>query len=170
MSTTTAAASVVEYRSPLTERSHWVLSLLGRLGPAIGLICIIILFSVLRWNTFATVANWQVMLMQTAVVGTAALGMTLVIISGGIDLSVGSNIALTTVVVARLLQEGFSPLAAAIGGVITGAIVGLFIGTFVAFIDLAPFIVTLGLWGGLRGLAKGLAYETTIDPGRENVA
>jgi ribose transport system permease protein len=160
-------APTLEYRSPYEQRQSVVLSVLAQLGPAIGLLCVIILFSVLRWDTFATIDNWQVMLMQTAVVGTAALGMTIVIVSGGIDLSVGSNIALTTVVVATLLQRGWPPMLAIVGGIISGALVGLFIGAVVSFVDLAPFIVTLGLWGGLRGLAKGLAHETTVDPGRD---
>lgn len=164
--TTTTAAQPIEYGSPYEDRSV-AGTILAQLGPALGLLTIIILFSVLRWNTFATVANWQVMLMQTAVVGTAALGMTIVIISGGIDLSVGSNIALTTVVVARLLQSNWPPLAAAIGGVIAGAACGSFIGALVAYGNLAPFIVTLGMWGAVRGLAKGVADETTVDPGRE---
>jgi ribose transport system permease protein len=157
----------LEHRSPYEQRQNVALSLLAQLGPAIGLLCVIILFSVLRWDTFATIDNWQVMLMQTAVVGTAALGMTIVIVSGGIDLSAGSNMAMTTVVVAKLLQHGWPPLLAALGGVVSGGIVGAFIGTLVTFVDLAPFIVTLGLWGGLRGLAKYVADETTVDPGRD---
>jgi ribose transport system permease protein len=157
----------LEYRLPYQERQNVALSILAQLGPAIGLLCVIILFSVLRWDTFATVDNWQVMLMQTAVVGTAAMGMTIVIVSGGIDLSAGSNMAMTTVVVAKLLQHGWPPLLAAIGGVLSGGIVGIFIGSLVTLMDLAPFIVTLGLWGGLRGLAKYAADETTVDPGRD---
>jgi len=164
---TPTPSSTLEYRSPYEQRQNAALSILAQLAPAIGLLCVIILFSVLRWNTFATFSNWQVMLMQTAVVGTAAMGMTIVIVSGGIDLSVGSNMALTTVVVARLLQHGWPPLWAAVGGVVSGGIVGAFIGSLVAFVDLAPFIVTLGLWGGLRGLAKVIAEETTVDPGRD---
>src|SRR5580698_9428263 len=73
---------------------------LARLGPLIGLIFVLSLFSALCPHTFPTIENFQLMLMQTAVVGTAALGATMIIISGGIDLSVGSNIALVTVVIA----------------------------------------------------------------------
>ncbi len=144
----------------------------AQLGPLIGLILIIALFWILQYTPwavgeFATVSNWQVMLMQTAVVATAALGATIVIISGGIDLSVGSNIALTTVVVASLLARGWSPILAAAGGVAVGSACGLVIGLLVAYGGLQSFIVTLGMWGALRGLAKGLAHERTVDPGVE---
>ncbi len=104
------------------------------------------------------------MLMETAVVGTAALGMTLIIISGGIDLSVGSTIALTTVVVALLLQQGWPAWAAALGGTAAGTAAGLLIGLLVTGLRLAPFIVTLGTWGAYRGLATGLAKKISSVP------
>jgi ribose/xylose/arabinose/galactoside ABC-type transport system permease subunit len=88
--------------------------------------------------------------------------MTMVIISGGIDLSVGSVIALTTVVIALFLNAGAPPLVAAIGGVIVGMICGSLIGFLITRLRLAPFIVTLGMWGALRGTAKGLANEQMI--------
>jgi ribose/xylose/arabinose/galactoside ABC-type transport system permease subunit len=88
--------------------------------------------------------------------------MTLVIVSGGIDLSVGSAIALSTVVIALLLERGTPPLLAACGGVVTGGLCGLLIGLFVTRLRLTPFIVTLGMWGALRGVAKGMANEQMI--------
>ena len=135
---------------------------LTRLGPLLGLVLVLLLFSILRPQTFLTWRNAEIMLLQTTVVAMGALGMTLIIISGGIDLSVGSNIALCTVVVALLLNAGAPPLLAAAGGVASGASCGLLIGLLVARGKLAPFIVTLGAWGALRGLAKGLAGETMV--------
>ena len=137
---------------------------LKRLGPVLGLLFVMALFSILAPEKFATGANLQLILLQTAVVGTAALGMTMVIISGGIDLSVGSVIALTTVVVALLLNSGFPPILAALGGVVVGVLCGSIIGMFVTQVRLSPFIVTLGMWGALRGSAKGLANEQMIVP------
>jgi ribose/xylose/arabinose/galactoside ABC-type transport system permease subunit len=102
------------------------------------------------------------MLLQTAVVGTAALGMTMIIISGGIDLSIGSNVALCTVVIALMLSSGVPPLFAAIGGILCGSLCGLMIGLLITRLSLTPFIVTLGMWGALRGLAKGLSGETMV--------
>jgi len=137
---------------------------LKRLGPVLGLLFVVALFAILAPEKFATGGNLQLILLQTAVVGTAALGMTMVIISGGIDLSVGSVIALTTVVVAILLKSGFPPILAALGGVVVGMVCGSIIGMFVTKVKLNPFIVTLGMWGALRGSAKGLANEQMIVP------
>jgi ribose/xylose/arabinose/galactoside ABC-type transport system permease subunit len=136
--------------------------MLKKLGPVIGLIFVVVLFTVLRPGKFATGDNFEIMLLQTAVVGTGALGMTIVIISGGIDLSVGSVVALTTVVIALLLSHGVPPLLAALGGVGAGMICGALIGTLITRLKLAPFIVTLGMWGALRGAAKGLASEQMV--------
>lgn len=133
-----------------------------RLGPFIGLAFVIALFGLLRPHTFLTADNFQIMLLQTAVVGTAALGMTLIIISGGIDLSIGSNVALSTVTVALLLAKGVPPALAALGGIAVSASCGAIIGTLITRLGLTPFIVTLGMWGALRGAAKGLANESIV--------
>ncbi len=138
--------------------NEWV----KKLGPLLGLLLVVALFSALRPRQFPTAANVEIMLLQTAVVGTAALGMTLVIASGGIDLSVGSQIALATVGLATLLAHGWSPLAAAGAVVMLGGLCGVVIGGLVTGLRLSPFIVTLGMWGGLRGAAKGLANETIV--------
>lgn len=137
-------------------------SWLAKLGPLIGLLFVVVLFGALRPRTFLSADNFQIMLLQTAVVGTAALGMTPIIVSGGIDLSIGSNIALGTVVIALLLKQGCPPAVAALGGVATGSACGAAIGLLVTRLRLTPFIVTLGMWGALRGLAKGLAHETMV--------
>ena len=133
-----------------------------KMGPLVGLLTVFLLFSLLRPEQFPRAANIEIMMLQTTVVGIAALGMTLVIISGGIDLSVGSVIALTTVAVASLLNQGWSPVAAATGGMAAGALCGTISGLLITRLRLAPFIVTLGLWGALRGAAKGLADEQMI--------
>jgi ribose/xylose/arabinose/galactoside ABC-type transport system permease subunit len=135
---------------------------LRTLGPLAGLAAVLVLFAALRPAQFATPGNAEIMLLQTAVVATAAVGMTLVIASGGIDLSVGSQIALATVTLATLLALGWSPAAAALATVACGAVVGCLIGGLVTGLRLPSFLVTLGMWGGLRGLAKGLAGETMV--------
>ena len=134
----------------------------AKLGPLIGLVFVVVLFAALRPKTFLAVDNFQIMLMQTTVVATAALGMTLIIISGAIDLSIGSNIALCTVAVALLLAHGVPPVLAAIGGILVSSACGLLIGLLVTRLHLTPFIVTLGMWGVLRGVAKGLANEQIV--------
>jgi ribose transport system permease protein len=100
---------------------------------------------------------------QTAVVGIAASGMTMIIMLGGIDLSVGSAVALTTVVVALLLKAGAGPGVAALAGVAVAAVTGALNGVLTARLGVMPFIVTLGSMSILRGAAKGLAHEQKID-------
>lgn len=185
---------------------------LGAFGPVIGLAFVWVLFAVLSGHNFIMWDNQQVMLIQTVVVGTAAIGATLIIISAGIDLSVGSTIALGTMVVAFLLRAGFGPSVAVLGGVGAGLACGGAIGAivighvgrvaavigavaagwwawrsghpwlaipiglavlvalialnerFLKRLELAPFIVTLGMWGAVRGAAKGIGDNQPIYP------
>lgn len=137
-------------------RNSWV-------GPLVALVVLYVVFGVLVPDSFPTLGNLRTMVRQTAVVGIAALGMTMVVILGGIDLSVGSMVAFTTVVIAWLLQAGVSPLVAAAGGVGAAALCGLFNGTLITGLKVMPFIVTLGAMGIARGAAKGLAHEQKID-------
>lgn len=135
---------------------------LNTLGPIIGLLLIYILFAALAPKSFSTVRNLETIARQTAIVGIAALGMTLVIISGGIDLSVGSIIALSTVVIALLLNEGVNPLFAALGGVAAAAIAGSLNGLIITWLRMVPFIVTLGMLLVVRGVTKGLSGQMTV--------
>jgi ribose transport system permease protein len=135
---------------------------IDRIGPLLGLIFVVGLFAALRPQTFATLDNAQLILLQTAVVGTVALGMTLIIIAGGIDLSVGSTVALCSVSIGLLLAKGVPPVFAIMGGILTGALCGLATGLLITQLKLSPFIVTLGLWGALRGVAKGLSNGQTV--------
>lgn len=146
------------------KKTTWLRHALTAFAPLVGLIAVCGLFAVLRFETFVTWDNFAIILQQTAVIGIAALGMTLVIIAGGIDLSVGSIIALGTVVIALLLQEDCSPLVAALGGVGTCALCGALSGLLITKLRLLPFVVTLGMMGALRGAAKGLAGEQPVYP------
>jgi ribose transport system permease protein len=143
---------------------------LRRLGPLAAFAVVFLFFTVLVWaqngrNTYATGANLQTLALQTAIVGTSALGMTLIIVSGGIDLSIGSIVAFSSVVVAVLLKHAQWPaLPAALGGVAAGALCGLLNGALVTSLRLVPFIVTLGTMLAVRGAAKGLAGQKTVSP------
>jgi ribose/xylose/arabinose/galactoside ABC-type transport system permease subunit len=159
------------------RQRKWI-AVLTRLGPLIGLVFVVALFSALRWNTFFRISNFELITRQTAVVGTAALGMTLIIVSGGIDLSVGSAIALVTVSIAfflphsltnletgeRFTTGGLPPLLAALGGIAVGTLCGVVTGLLVTKLRLIPFIVTLGMMSFLRGLAQWAAGNTMIYP------
>jgi len=136
---------------------------LARLGPLVGLCGVFLMFALLAPPSFASGGNLETIARQTAIVGTAALGMTMVIIAGGIDLSVGSIIAFVTVIIASLLQSGVSPAVAAGGGVLAGAGCGLANGILITRLRVVPFVVTLGTLLVVRGAAKGFAHEQKID-------
>jgi ribose/xylose/arabinose/galactoside ABC-type transport system permease subunit len=110
------------------------------------------------------VGNLQDVMLETAVVATAALGMTMIIVSGGIDLSVGSNIAMVTVVIGLALQHNWPPALAGCAGILAGGAVGLLMGLLITQLNLAPFIVSLGLWSAVRGFAEMFASQTTVEP------
>lgn len=138
-------------------------SALNRLGPALGLLVIYVFFALLAGETFWNVRNLETIVRQTTIVGIAALGMTLVIVSGGIDLSIGSVVALVTVSTACFLQMGLPPFIVALGAIAVGTICGFINGLLITRLKLVPFIVTLGTLLIFRGLAKGLANEQKID-------
>jgi ribose/xylose/arabinose/galactoside ABC-type transport system permease subunit len=138
-------------------------SLTQTLGPLAGLVMIFSLFAIIGPESFRSSNNLETIARQTAIVGSAALGMTLIIISGGIDLSVGSIVALVTVAIAALLQAGVDPLIAALGGVATGILCGFTNGYLITRLRVVPFIVTLGTLLVVRGAAKGFAREQKID-------
>jgi ribose transport system permease protein len=137
--------------------------LLALLGPFAGLLLVVGLFAVLEPDSFLTVYNFQTIAAQTVIVGLGAIGMTFVIVSGGIDLSVGASIALSSVITATLLQQGTSAPLAAASGVAAGALLGLVNGGLITRLSVVPFIVTLGSMGVARGLAKYLAGEQKVD-------
>jgi ribose transport system permease protein len=132
-------------------------------GPLLGLAFVLSVFGVLVGARFFASANLELIARQTAIVCTAALGMTLIIVSGGIDLSVGSIVALTTVVIALALRDGAPPGAAAAAGIGAAAACGLLNGVLITALRVIPFIVTLGTMILVRGAAKGLADERRIE-------
>ncbi|HAM70702.1 MAG TPA: cyclic nucleotide-binding protein [Verrucomicrobiales bacterium] len=139
--------------------------LLTLAGPFIGLLFVTSLFALsseLR-PVFYTGANWKNIFTQTVIVSIGALGMTMIIISGGIDLSVGSVVALTSVVGARLLEHKVSAPVTILATLLTGGLVGLLNGSMIAGFRMMPFVVTLGMMGVTRGAAKWLADNQTVN-------
>ncbi len=132
-------------------------------GPVLGLLFVAIIFGVLIGPRFFSGTNLELIARQTAIVCTVALGMTMVIVSGGIDLSVGSVVALTTVVIAVLLRAGAGPSAAALAGIGAAAVCGLLNGILITGLRVIPFIVTLGMMILVRGAAKGFADERRVE-------
>lgn len=135
------------------------------LGPFLGLLLTAALFAWLTRDSgaFLTAYNWRTIAVQTVVVGTAALGMTLIMISGGIDLSVGSTVALVTVVVAVAMRDqGVGLAAAMVLGVALGGLCGLVNGGLITGLGVVPFIITLGTLKVYRGLAKWMSSSTSV--------
>lgn len=138
---------------------------LAQFGRFFGLAAVLMLFGSLdKEGTFLSRDNFRTVATQTVIVAIAAMGMTCVIIGGGIDLSAGSVIALTTVVTALALQRGYSPLPAALLGIGTAGLCGMLNGILVTSLKIVPFIVTLGMLSIARGLAKLLAKGQSVSP------
>ena len=137
------------------------------LGPFLGLAFVVAVFCVkpeVR-AVFLTGGNFKIIITQTVIVALGALGMTLIIVSGGIDLSVGSIVALTSVVGAKLLAlpQPWSTPAVIAATVLAGGLVGAINGSLIAGFRMMPFIVTLGMMGVARGAAKWLGENQTVN-------
>ncbi|WP_307743164.1 ABC transporter permease [uncultured Pantoea sp.] len=121
-------------------------------GTLIGLLIIVVTFSFLS-PVFFTLPNLLNILQQSSINALIALGMTLVIISGGIDLSVGPTAALSAVLGATLMASGVPVPLAILATLGVGAMCGLFSGSLIAYAGLQPFIVTLGGLSLFRAIA-----------------
>ena len=154
------------------EPGHRLARFLNTFGPLLALAFVWVGFGLLESQlqgtrfTQATIFTSEAIgqiVQQSVVIGVAAIGMTLVIVSAGIDLSVGSAIALCSVAAAKLIVAGHGPLAVVGGTLATGALCGLAIALLVVRIRLIPFITTLGTLLVLRGLALSLANSQPIN-------
>jgi ribose transport system permease protein len=131
-----------------------------------GLIVLLVLFGALTIGSdeFLTGANMANLARQVAVFGIIAVGQLLVILTAGIDLSVGSVLGLTGCITAELLVHGTGVAVAILGGLAAGAAIGVFNGVLVAYGKLPPFIVTLGMLGIARGVVLVLTDASTVQP------
>lgn len=120
-------------------------------------------FAYKKPQTFPNWYNLQLLARQGTIVSIAALGMTMIIVSGGIDLSVGSVVAFVTVVIATSLKNGQGPWVALFLGLLAGVLAGLLNGVLITRLKVGAFIVTLGTLLVIRGSAKGLAHEQKVD-------
>lgn len=115
------------------------------------LILLSIIFSFLS-GKFLTGSNWMNILQQAAINGCIAIGMTMVIITGGIDLSVGSIIAFSSMIMAQMMDAGVTPWLAVVLGMLMGAGAGALNGVLISYLNLQPFLVTMGSMSLFRGL------------------
>ena len=148
----TIASSSPDDRPSAMTRTRGGLSAARQFGTVIGLVVLSLILWALTPH-FLTVSNLLNVAQQTAINAVVAVGMTFVILSGGIDLSVGSILALSGVVLGTLLQDGQAlpvALALALG---VGLVCGAANGALVSWGSLPPFIVTLGMMSVARGAA-----------------
>ena len=138
--------------------------ILGKAGPFIGLAFVIGLFAIPEETRthFLSYHNFKIILTQTVIVAVGALGMTLIIVSGAIDLSPGSTVALSGVIGALLIQKGWGPVGTTLAAIGVGGLVGLLNGAATAGLRMPSFIITLGMLGIGRGSAKWLAENQTV--------
>lgn len=126
---------------------------------AVAIFVSLLIGAQLYFGNFVTPVNMSSLLLDNAFLLILAVGMTFVIVTGGIDLSVGSVLALTGILCAKLLSEGFSPVLVVPVTILVGAAVGLVIGILVQYFEVQPFIASLaGLF-----LARGLAFVVSLD-------
>lgn len=125
--------------------------MLGKLGPLLGLFLIVIVITILN-PSFMTTDNVLNILRQVSISALIAFGMTFVILTGGIDLSVGSTLALTGAVAATMLASGIDPVLTILAALLLGAVLGAVNGIIIAKGKVAPFIATLATMTIYRGL------------------
>lgn len=127
------------------------INLFQRMGPLVGLVLIVIVLSVIS-SDFLTINNIFNVLRQISINALIAFGMTFVILTGGIDLSVGSILALSGALTAGLMAGGTGTALSVLAGLLFGAVMGAINGVVIAKGKVAPFIATLATMTVFRGL------------------
>ena len=127
-----------------------------------GSLIILIIFFSITSSTFLSIDNFLSIALQTAVIGIVALGSTFVIITSGIDLSVGAIVAFSGVMMGFAMQAGMPTFISILIGLLSGVALGVAIGLFITKAKLPPFIVTLGFMMMVRGLVLALTNGMPI--------
>jgi ribose transport system permease protein len=151
----TTQAAVEEQRTPIS---------LGRESGSVLVLLIFVVVLILTTNDFLTVTNLDNLVRQVAVFAILSVGELFVILTGGIDLSVGSVLGLSGGVTALILASGAPIPLAILAGLLVGLGVGLINGLLVSRLKLPPFIATLGMLGIARGVVLLLTGAKTIAP------
>lgn len=137
----------------LGAQSFWV---------TVALLIICVVMSVLQPTSFASAENFFNITRNFSFIGIIALGMTVVIATGGIDLSVGSIMGLTAVSCGLMLEAGYPAWAAVSVGLLAGALIGFINGVIIAYLDVSPFVTTLGMLSIARSVAVVLSGNRMI--------
>lgn len=141
-----------------TSAGHSAIGWLTQYGIIVAFVLLCVALTFLN-KYFLTPENISNILLQTSINGILAMGMTLVILTGGIDLSVGSVLAFSSIVAATFVtgDNPHSPVVALLVGVVTGGLLGLINGWIIAYLKIPPFVATLGM----LSVARGLTYAYT---------
>ncbi|MGI9451596.1 MAG: ABC transporter permease, partial [Geminicoccaceae bacterium] len=164
MSTNRSAASgvAIEDVTGIQEKTLWQHTVASQAFWVTMAVIVICIATAIEQPNFATKANFFNITRNFAAIGIMAMGMTAVILTGGIDLSVGSVMALSAIGAARMLELDF-PWYAAVGvGLSLGALAGSINGWLIAYIKLPPFVVTLGMLSIARSMAVVLSENRVI--------
>ena len=145
-------------------------SALRNLAPVLSLVAAVLFFYAIPPHPSLTLFDLRLVAVHAMIVGIAAMGMTFIIISGGIDLSVGSAIALVSVATAIVLERGGGPVFALSVALGVGAVCGLYNGLLITILRLPPFIATLGTLGFYRGVAKWMSGSIPITAPTQGLA
>ncbi|MEG3014926.1 MAG: ABC transporter permease, partial [Cetobacterium sp.] len=135
-----------DIRKKVGEENFQILSVLS------GLVAMMIFFSMAS-PYFFTMNNMMTVALQTSIIAIIAIGQTFVLITTGIDLSIGSNMAIAGIITSLCLVNGVPMVIAILLGLLSGIIAGLINGLLIVLGDLPPFVVTLGTMSIVRGLA-----------------
>ena len=145
------------------------------MGPLLALFAVVAFFAIADWSrggegNFSSVSSIRLVGIQSVKLGIASLGMTLIIIAGGIDLSAGTAAALCGCAAAAALDNGYGIGVAFLTATATGAVCGLFNGSLISLLKLVPFIITLGSMTIFMGIGKTIAEAGgTITPPHDSI-
>lgn len=149
-----------------------LLRLLARpdVGPVLAMLLVAFFFwAIDSGGVFASPTNVRLMLANAARIAVPALGMTVIIIAGGIDLSSGTALALCSSVLAKMLELEFGWPVAVTACLLTGLGCGLLNGGIISLTGIVPFVVTLGTMSIFLGLANLVTNETSLEPPRSSI-
>jgi fructose transport system permease protein len=159
----TSVASFEEDEKTVLKRLHHFLHAFPTAVPFIVLLLGVLVFSVLVGGRFFAPFNLSLILQQVTIIGVVGIAQTLIILTAGIDLSVGAIMVLSSVMMGRAAVVWGVPVEIAfVLGLLTGVVCGFFNGTLVTYLRLPPFIVTLGTWSIFGALVLWISRSETI--------